>query len=213
MAHKKAGAETIRISVTETKSDAEFLELAIERNAKHGLQLSIEDKKNCAIRIYLETPISERRGKRERLAQILGVSQAKLSEMLSRTDKEERDKRDRRVRDAWMACYTQDEIAEREGISKAAVNEVCLEFSDVKNLNKSNLARAEHADEDFAVPLYNVWKQQEKSSGSQHFGNSDPRWVDNLLYLYTQPFDVVVDPFAGAGLVEKSMGLSWLSLT
>ena len=30
-AHKKAGAETIRVSVTETKSEAEFLELAIER--------------------------------------------------------------------------------------------------------------------------------------------------------------------------------------
>jgi DNA modification methylase len=25
------------------------------------------------------------------------------------------------------------------------------------------------------------------------------RWVDNLLYLYTQPFDIVVDPFGGGG--------------
>lgn len=25
------------------------------------------------------------------------------------------------------------------------------------------------------------------------------RWVDNLLYLYTKPFDVVVDPFGGGG--------------
>jgi DNA modification methylase len=25
------------------------------------------------------------------------------------------------------------------------------------------------------------------------------RWVDNLLYFYTHPLDVVVDPFAGGG--------------
>jgi hypothetical protein len=38
----------------------------------------------------------------------------------------------------------------------------------------------------FALPIYNVW-------------NSEVRWVDNLLYLYTKPLDVVVDPFAGSG--------------
>jgi hypothetical protein len=27
------------------------------------------------------------------------------------------------------------------------------------------------------------------------------RWLDNLLYLYIQPFDVIVDPFAGGGLL------------
>ena len=25
-----------------------------------------------------------------------------------------------------------------------------------------------------------------------HFGNSEVRWLDNLPYLYTRPFDVVV---------------------
>jgi len=65
-------------------------------------------------------------------------------------------------------------------------------------LTKAELAAADHA-VDFEVPLYNVWKQQNKSAGSSHFGNSEVRWVDNLLYLYTKPFDIVVDPFAGGG--------------
>ena len=52
---------------------------------------------------------------------------------------------------------------------------------------------------DFDPPLYNVWKQQTKSNKVDHFGNSEPRWVDNLLYLYTNPADIVVDPFAGSG--------------
>src|SRR5260370_21610662 len=47
--------------------------------------------------------------------------------------------------------------------------------------------------------FYNIWKQQHKTEGSKHFGNSEVRWVDNLLYSYTKPFDIVVDPFAGGG--------------
>jgi hypothetical protein len=52
---------------------------------------------------------------------------------------------------------------------------------------------------DGGIPLYNVWKQQDKSAGVGHFGNSEPRWLENLLYLYTEPFDIVVDPCAGGG--------------
>jgi hypothetical protein len=46
---------------------------------------------------------------------------------------------------------------------------------------------------DFDPPLYNVWKQQKKSESGKHFGNSEVRWVDNLLYLYTDP-DVGLAP-------------------
>jgi len=60
------------------------------------------------------------------------------------------------------------------------------------------MAAAEHAT-DFDLPIYNVWKQQTKTAGSGHFGNSEVRWLDNLLYLYTNPFDIVVDPFGGGG--------------
>ena len=78
-------------------------------------------------------------------------------------------------------------------------------FADFGHMSESGKAAAAHAI-DFERPIYNVWKQQEKSSGSQHFGNSEPRCVDNLLYLYTEPFDVVVDPFAGGG----SMKIHWI---
>jgi hypothetical protein len=40
---------------------------------------------------------------------------------------------------------------------------------------------------DFDHPIYNIWKRQSKSTGANHFGNSESRWVDNLLYLcFTQ---------------------------
>ncbi|MGI8567578.1 MAG: hypothetical protein ACR2KT_00050 [Methylocella sp.] len=37
---------------------------------------------------------------------------------------------------------------------------------------------------------------------TSHFGNSEVRWLDNLLYLYTKPFDVVVDTFASGETVS-----------
>jgi DNA methylase len=81
-------------------------------------------------------------------------------------------------------------------------------------LPKSDKSTADHAT-DFDIPIYNIWKQQEKTLGSKHFGNTEIRLVDNLLYLYTKPFDVVVDPFAGGGstidLCKKRFRRYWVS--
>ena len=83
-----------------------------------------------------------------------------------------------------------------------------------KKIVETNKDNSEHA-LDFQIPIYNVWKQQEKTEGLSHFGNSDVRWVDNLLYLYTKPFDTVVDPFAGGGstldICKKRFRRCWVS--
>ena len=84
------------------------------------------------------------------------------------------------------------------GVPRQSLDETFAENGNIANLGKTQQSAADHAT-DFDVPIYNVWKQQTKSEGSAHFGNSEVRWVDNLLYLYTKPFDVVVDPFAGGG--------------
>jgi hypothetical protein len=98
----------------------------------------------------------------------------------------------------WMACASNDEIAEEASITTQAVGQVLKEMADLPKLSNPEQASASHAT-DFTTPIYNVWKQQDKTAGASHFGNSEIRWVDNLLYLYTKPFDVVVDPFAGGG--------------
>ncbi len=68
-------------------------------------------------------------------------------------------------------------------------------MADLPKSDKPLISLAEHA-ADFEVPLYNVWKQQEKTAGASHFGNTEIRFVDNLLYLYTKPFEIVIDPFS-----------------
>lgn len=194
-AHKKAKAEEIKAIVTQTKSEAEFLELTIERNAAHGLQMSQADKQNMARRIYGATPDKERDAKKKQLAKILSVSERTVRDWLSRVDKDSKEARDKRIFDLWLACWTFDEIANDVGVTKETVSTVCQKMAE---LPKSDKPAAEHAT-DFDPPIYNIWKQQTKSEGSSHFGNSETRWVDNLLYLYTEPFNIVVDPFAGGG--------------
>lgn len=213
-AHKKAKAETIPVKVTKTASEAEFLELAIERNAAHGLQLSQGDKKDMARKIYSATPEKERGDKKKQLAKILSVSERTIADWLSRMDKDAKEARNRRIFEMWLACYSQQEIADAENVDQKTVSALVGDFADLQKLLKSDKANAEHAT-DFKPPIYNIWKQQEKSSGSSHFGNSEVTWLDNLLYLYTSPFDVVVDPFGGGGstidLCRKRLRRYWVS--
>jgi ParB-like nuclease domain len=210
-AHKKAEAATIHAIVTETSSGVDLLELAIERNAKHGLQLSQEDKRDMARKIYHATPERERDAKKKRLAIVLSVSERTVRDWLSRVDKDAKEARNRRIFDLWMACYTLEQIAERVAVHKDTVSEVCRNLAELPESDKP--AAAHHTD--FEVPLYNVWKQQEKTSGSGHYGNSEVRWVDNLLHRYTEPFDIVVDPFAGGGstidICRKRFRRYWVS--
>lgn len=195
-AHKKVKAETIRAVVTKTKSDGELLELAIERNAAHGLQLSLTDKKAMATRIYNATPDREKDATKARLARVLSVSDRTVRDWLSRTDKDAKERRDQRIFDLWLACWTQEEIAADVGCDPT--DKALRVSGNSEDLPKNQKAASDHAT-DFDPPIYNVWKQQERTSGASHFGNSEVRWLDNLLYLYTKPFDVVLDPFAGGG--------------
>lgn len=213
-AHRKMDAATIKAVVIETNSDAHLLELAIERNSTHGLQLSQDDKRDMARRIYGMTPEREREGKKAELARILSVSERTVRDWLSRVDKDAKEARNRRIFDAWLACDTQEQIAERENVDRTVVSDMSRSFVEIGNLAENHKAAASHAT-DFDIPLYNVWKQQTKTAGSSHFGNSEVRWLDNLLYLYTQPFDIVVDPFAGGGstidLCRKRFRRYWVS--
>lgn len=217
-AYKKAKVEQIPVVVVTTQSDAHLLELAIERNATHGLQLSQADKKKMAKRIYVVAGNrQERLAARARLSKILSVSEDTLKGWLSRAEKDLKDEAKEQALQLWLSCHTQQQIADAVGWPRQTITDW---MSFAENGESTETGKTDDSDEaskeapikltneqlsdanhttGFDLPIYNVWKQQSKSSGSSHFGNSESRWLDNLLYLYTQPFDVVVDPFAGGG--------------
>ncbi len=209
-AHRKNGLERIPVVVTPTASDIELLALACDRNSKHGLQLSDRDKKTMAIRLYADgTGKSE-----EEIAKLLSVTRRTVMAYLSRTKKELKEERNRRIFEMWLACATDEEIGQAVGLSDRAVAAIRQETEESEAVQKLRVL-ADYREPDWSPPIYNVWKVRDKSNAVGHFGNSEAAWVDRLLYLYTEPFDIVVDPFAGGGstidICKKRLRRYWVS--
>lgn len=192
-AHRKVEASTIRAIVTPTESDMHLYALSIQRNASHGLQLSDADKKSDAIRLYAAgTGLTK-----EQIAETLSVSVRSVNTYLTDVDRQLREERKQKIIDLWLSCFTVDEIADLTGVSVQPVKDAVSDFSE--DLPKNLKVLSNFQDEDFAPPLYNVWTFAKKTNRVGHFGNTEQRILENLLYLYTEPFDIVIDPFAGGG--------------
>lgn len=169
-----------------------------------GKALSNDDRIAAAKRLYALGDQSQ-----QEIATALGVSRTTVTGWLSRTLKEEKEKKREKAYGMWLACHTQEEIAETVQVTRQAVSVWEEEFA--KMSASDNFANWT----DFKPPIYNVWKQQDKTAGPDHFGNSEVRWLENLLYLYTNPSDIVVDPFAGSGttidICKKRARRYWVS--
>lgn len=185
-AHKKALSSDIKIIITETTSDEMLLKFAIIANAKHGQQLSMDDKAKMAQRLFLAKQATE-----AELIDMLSVSRSSLGRWLKNIKDALREEENAKILDMWFACCTHDEIADEVGLPRKTVEERLGEIAQV-----SKIAKAYESSE---IPLYNVWAKTTKTGSIDHPGNSEPTWVDRLLYLYTEPGDIVIDPFAGSG--------------
>lgn len=99
----------------------------------------------------------------------------------------------------WMECCTQKEIADAVGVSRPTVVEFLQKVSEIDNHRKSTKSAILHDDASFKPQVYEIWSFAKATNKVRHFGNIPPEIIDNLLYYYTRPFDVVFDPFAGGG--------------
>lgn len=210
-AHRKLEREEIEVTVTETPSENELFALSIERNSKHGMQLNEEDKKNTAIRLYSGGAGLEK----QRISKVLSVSLRQINNYLTTIDKNLKEQRDKTILEMWMSCYTQEEIAAAVDLPRKTVDDKIGELANLEMFPKSPKLLATFQDELFTTPLYNVWKWNTCTNGTDHFGKSEQTIVDNLIYLYTNPFDIVVDPFAGGGstvdICKKRLRRYWVS--
>jgi len=210
-AHKKAKAEEISVTVTQTKSDNELFALACQRNAAFGLQLTVADKKKAGIRLYAEGTGEDK----AEIAEILSVTERTVSSWLTDIDKRLREERDETIRAMWLACYTQQEIADEVGVSKMEISRTLELCNDLESFPKSYKPSALYQEPSWEPPLYDIWNQGVMKDKSPVFGSVPSEFVDNLLYTFTEPFDIVVDPFAGSGstidLCKKRLRRYWVS--
>jgi hypothetical protein len=104
------------------------------------------------------------------------------------------------VIDAWLNCEGSNrELAKRFGVSDTAIAEWTAKFAtDVGNLAPGRTDKAPWG----VVQHFDVWAfpaaDQDGGGQQSYFGALPPQVVQNLLWFFTEPGDVVVDPFAGS---------------
>lgn len=208
---RRLAAETIQAIVTHTDSDRHFARLAMRRNSQHGFHVSNDEKKGWLLKWY--TGLNEE--EKQELADDMGVSLRTVKRWTARKDKDLKARRRQKAFDLWLACHTYEEIAEQIGVSDETPRNYVEESQENDTWHKFGIFPVHANDPDWFPPLYDVWKVQNKSNVTSHPGNTEAQWVDNLLYMYTEPFDIVVDPFGGGGstidVCKKRLRRYWVS--
>ena len=81
------------------------------------------------------------------------MSERTVRGWLSRIDKDAKEARNRRIFEMWMACHTQEQIAEAVGLHPT--DKALRVSGNLADLPKNQKAAADHAT-DFDPPIYNV---------------------------------------------------------
>ena len=171
----------------------EELLIATALNSSHGWQLIPKDKQKTAKALYAYGVTQTQ------IAKSLSVGSKRVNEWLSDVLKSKKEEENKIIFNMYMSCYTQEDIASRVGLGQKTVDERIKVLVENFLENKSLKLASSYQEADWVAPIYNIWSYGKKTNEVSHFGNSEQRIVDNLLYTFTEPFDIVVDPFAGGG--------------
>ena len=201
-AHRREDRETVQAIDLGDLTDAEIFNESIRRNAEHGQQLSRSDKKSLAGKLWqtkAHLPNAERTAE---IMSLLAVSERAVQDWTKGARSDEKKAAQEKAWDLWLDCVEQKDIAVSVGVSEASVSGWFKE-------RKSALSESDAPE---SRQHFDVWQfaTTNKDSGSQsYFGAIPPQVVENLLWFYTDPGDVVMDLFAGSGTtidVAKRMG-------
>jgi predicted HTH domain antitoxin len=185
-AYKLAGRSEIEAEILDIPEDQVLVEAA-KRNAIHGKQLTKEEKRSLAIRLY------EKGLTQERIAEILAVARTTITEWLKKIREAKEEELKRLVVEYYLQCYTHGQIANLLGLTRSRITQI------VKNV-KSDIEANPPFPSDLWLYTYKLMPKLE-SSTMNFPGNLPSQLVENVLYYWTKPFDTVVDPMAGGGVV------------
>jgi predicted transcriptional regulator len=90
---------------------------ACRRNAFHGKQLTREEKRALAASLYDKMT-------QEEIAKILAVDRTTVSKWLKEKEEIKRKEQERQIMELFLQCYTQDEIADKIGLSQSRISEI-----------------------------------------------------------------------------------------
>lgn len=222
-AHVREGAENISAENLGNLSDAEIIRESVKRNAAHGQQLSTADKSALARKLWPqlahlgdETVPDPDDSKGKKRIPAPDSRTAELMEMLAvgwrsiqRWTKDARDaelaERQEKAWDLWLDCLSERQVAEivlGDDDKRPTVQKWLDSFRQLAQFIQPPESR-QHFD---------IWQftHADKGSGQQsYFGAVPPQVLENLLWFWTEPGEIVIDLFAGSGTtvdVAKAMG-------
>lgn len=200
-AHVREGVDTIQAIDLGDISDAEIVRESIRRNATHGQQLTRDDKRRMAGRLWTalaDLPAAERV---KDIAELLAVSDRSVQDWTKDVRKAEKQVQQDKVWDMWLDCVGQQDIATDLDVDPATISRWLQE-------RRSAELQAPESRQHF-----DVWQfpTTDREAGGQqsYFGAVPPQVLENLLWFFTDPGQTVVDLFAGSGTtvdVAKRMG-------
>jgi DNA methylase len=193
-AYKRERLDAIVADDLGNLTDVEILKESIRRNSSHGRQLETSDKKRMADLLY-------RKGTREHaeLSELLSITEKTAQEYCRDARRDEKQAQQERAWDLWLDCLEPPEISVVIDVPRTTVIDWLTKIQSVGNSSEPPESR-QHFD---------IWQFQKADGESSYFGKLPPQVVENLLWFYTEPGDIVVDPFAGGGTtidVAKRMG-------
>ncbi len=201
---------------------------AASLSARHGDRVANSDLKFVCREVFTDNPEMNQEG----VGKLLGITQQRVSEFVA--DILARLRESRRTKGLRLSIlgWTQQEIAQRLGVSRPLINE---DLQKVRNTGsgKTDFFTSGHADEEIGQRLgwpvqlvkayrykeakltdedrlddlgiktqpYDVWHFAgcHDLMGDKHPGRIPGELVCHVLYFYTKPGDMILDPMAGSG--------------
>lgn len=219
-AHRKAGRSTI-VTERRTIPDGVPVKLyAASLSARHGDRMAVADLRDVCREVYGENP----EYKQADVAKLLGIKQQRVSEFVGDILAVRREERRAKVQRLSLLGWAGQEIAHRLDVDPATVTRD-LHSTDSGILQSGHapeeiarrlgvpiqlvLAQQLDGQDDVArlaklgikTQPYDVWQfpSCHDLMGDRHPGRIPGELVCHVLYFFTAPGDLVVDPMAGSG--------------
>lgn len=208
-AHQRKDIREIKYEIENTP-DEEVLSRAIELNATHGIQLSNKDKKRLAIKLF-----NGKNGKL--LRKILSVQESTFNNWVKDIRQAKRQQLENDIIQEYLnADNTIESVSETFEMSHSTIGEIVKKYPEEINLVFSDkLLKPElkkKYDEliGFRPFSSNVWDLNKTDDPNMiwgdinkiDFGEITDTVYENLLYYYTEPFDVVGTPYVNKDLIK-----------
>jgi hypothetical protein len=202
-AYRREGIAEIPAIDLGALSDIEIKKESYRRNKAHGHQLEASDKKRGADDLY-RSGITDM----DELCDLLGITPATAETYLRDAKRDEKRQQQERALDLFLDCV--DNFTE---IARIATGDADRADTVKRWISSAFSDRSDFAEPPESRQHFDVWQfpTTDRDAGGQqsYFGAVPPQVMENLLWFYTDPGDVVVDLFAGSGTtvdVAKTMG-------